>query len=74
MLRRILSVFSLAALLLSSQAWAADTIKIGFNIPLTGDIPKVGEMSKQAAEMLKTTVRKFSYKAQKYGVAYKQYR
>jgi len=27
-----------------------------------------------AAKMLKTTVRKFSYKAQKYGVAYRQYR
>jgi len=56
MLRRILSVLSLAVLLLSSQALAADTIKIGFNIPLTGDIPKVGEMSKQAAEMLKADI------------------
>jgi Nif-specific regulatory protein len=27
-----------------------------------------------AASMLKTTVRKFSYKAQRYGVAYRQYR
>jgi branched-chain amino acid transport system substrate-binding protein len=35
-----------------SAAWAADTIKIGFNIPLTGDIPKVGEGSKYAAEIL----------------------
>ena len=32
---------------------AAETIKIGFNIPLTGEIPKVGESSKFAAEMLK---------------------
>jgi Nif-specific regulatory protein len=27
-----------------------------------------------AAEILKTTVRKFAYKAQKYGVEYKSYR
>jgi len=39
------------ALLLTVPAWAADTIKIGFNIPLTGDIPEVGEGSKNAAEM-----------------------
>lgn len=29
-----------------------DTIKIGFNIPLTGEIPKVGEESKFAGQML----------------------
>ncbi|MEF2144909.1 MAG: ABC transporter substrate-binding protein [Desulfovibrionaceae bacterium] len=33
-----------------------NVIKIGFNIPLTGDIPKVGEASKFAAEMLKEDV------------------
>jgi len=43
-------------LLVAGSAWAADTIKIGFNIPLTGDIPKVGEMSKQAGEMLKADI------------------
>jgi len=32
------------------------TIKIGFNIPMTGDIPKVGEGSKFSAEMLKEQV------------------
>ncbi|MBG0777454.1 MAG: ABC transporter substrate-binding protein [Desulfovibrionaceae bacterium] len=31
-------------------------VKIGFNIPLTGDIPDVGESSKNAAEMLKKQV------------------
>ncbi|WP_029896705.1 ABC transporter substrate-binding protein [Desulfohalovibrio reitneri] len=31
-------------------------VKIGFNIPLTGDIPKVGESSKNAAEMLKKRI------------------
>jgi len=33
------------------QARSADEIKIGFNIPMTGDIPKVGESSKYAAEI-----------------------
>jgi branched-chain amino acid transport system substrate-binding protein len=33
------------------SAWAADVIKIGFNIPLTGDNPDVGASSKNAAEM-----------------------
>lgn len=44
------------AMMLAVPAMAANTIKIGFNIPLTGDIPKVGEMSKQAAEMLKADI------------------
>jgi branched-chain amino acid transport system substrate-binding protein len=52
---RFLVLISLVALF-ATPALAADTIKIGFNIPLTGDIPKVGEMSKQAAEMLKEDV------------------
>jgi branched-chain amino acid transport system substrate-binding protein len=34
----------------------AQTIKIGFNIELTGDIPKVGEASKLAGEMMKERV------------------
>ncbi|MBI5518497.1 MAG: ABC transporter substrate-binding protein [Desulfovibrio sp.] len=34
----------------------SDTIKIGFNLELTGDIPKVGEASKFAAEMLKEDI------------------
>ncbi len=41
----------LAALALSPLVWGADTISIGFNIPLTGDAPKVGECSKYAAEI-----------------------
>ena len=36
---------------LTPLARSADTIKIGFNIPMTGDIPKVGESSKYAAEI-----------------------
>jgi branched-chain amino acid transport system substrate-binding protein len=43
-------------MLFAVTAWSADTIKIGFNIPLTGDIPKVGEMSKEAGEMLKADI------------------
>jgi branched-chain amino acid transport system substrate-binding protein len=41
---------------LTSTGWAADTIKIGFDIELTGDIPKVGEASKFAGEMLKEQI------------------
>jgi branched-chain amino acid transport system substrate-binding protein len=52
---KVLVVLSLVALL-ATPAFAANTIKIGYNIPMTGDIPKVGEMSKQAAEMLKADI------------------
>jgi len=45
----------LSAMLFAGSA-LAETIKIGFNIPLTGDIPKVGEASKFAAEMLKEEI------------------
>lgn len=44
------------SVLLASSAFAADTIKIGYNIPMTGDIPKVGESSKLSAEMLKADI------------------
>ncbi|GAB7078641.1 ABC transporter substrate-binding protein [Megalodesulfovibrio paquesii] len=48
--------FALAiTLAFASAAWA-DSIKIGFNIPLTGDIPDVGQSSKNAAEMLKAKI------------------
>ena len=41
-----------------SGAFAAKqkTIKIGFNIPLTGDSPKVGEGAKYAGEIVKSEV------------------
>jgi branched-chain amino acid transport system substrate-binding protein len=52
-----------AVLALSMGAFAlmgcgkdSDTIKVGFNLELTGDIPKVGEASKFAAEMLKEDI------------------
>lgn len=56
-MKRLL-LFSCATLLMATTAWGADTIKIGFNIELTGDIPKVGESSKFAAEMLKEDINK----------------
>jgi branched-chain amino acid transport system substrate-binding protein len=58
MRRAVLGIFLLCALgfYFSGSAWSADTIKIGFDIELTGDIPKVGEASKYAAEMLRDQV------------------
>jgi branched-chain amino acid transport system substrate-binding protein len=45
-------------LMLTTGAWAKNkTIKIGLNIPLTGDIPKVGEGSKYAAQMVQDQVK-----------------
>jgi len=41
---------------LACSGWAADVIKIGFDIELTGDIPKVGEASKFTGEMLKEQI------------------
>jgi len=57
-MKRILSTFCVSklALVLSLPVLADDVIKIGFNLELTGDIPKVGEMSKQAGEMLKEDI------------------
>ena len=40
-----------AGLFALATSISAQTIKIGLNVPLTGDIPKVGEGSKFAAEM-----------------------
>ena len=49
----VLSVVICISGLIITPAWAKiSSIKIGFNIPLTGDIPKVGEGSKYAAKML----------------------
>jgi branched-chain amino acid transport system substrate-binding protein len=44
-------IIALALILGACQPAAPDTIKIGINAPLTGDIPKVGEGTKYAAEM-----------------------
>jgi branched-chain amino acid transport system substrate-binding protein len=45
-----------AAFFASSPALAAETIKIGFPIPLTGEIPKVGESTKYAAEIFREEI------------------
>lgn len=54
--RLLTALVGCSAMLLAGTAMAADTIKIGFNIPMTGDIPKVGEASKFSAEMLKEDI------------------
>lgn len=48
---RVLAVLSAVFLVAWAPAAAAQVIKIGINAPLTGDIPKVGEGTKFAAEM-----------------------
>ncbi|MDW7710549.1 MAG: ABC transporter substrate-binding protein [Deferrisomatales bacterium] len=53
---RLAALSFVLALGLAGPALAQDVIKIGFVIPLTGDIPKVGEASKFAAEMLREDV------------------
>jgi branched-chain amino acid transport system substrate-binding protein len=55
MSRKWLSVVLGVGLCMASWAGAqaADVIRIGFNIEITGDIPKVGEASKYAAEIFK---------------------
>jgi branched-chain amino acid transport system substrate-binding protein len=52
----VISILLVSMLILAPTASAEDTVKIGFNIPLTGDIPKVGEESKFAAEMMKADI------------------
>lgn len=48
----LISLLLASTLILSACGQAAtDTIKIGVNAPMTGDIPKVGEGTKFAAEM-----------------------
>jgi branched-chain amino acid transport system substrate-binding protein len=46
-------IFGLLALSMVMAGGGGETIKIGFNIPLTGDSPKVGEGAKYAAELIK---------------------
>ena len=51
-MKKVLIGILAALLLLPCTAMAEDVIKIGFNIPLTGDIPDVGENSKNAGMLL----------------------
>ena len=46
----------LLSLLMVASCNKAQTIKIGFNIPLTGDSPKIGEGAKYSAELIKKEV------------------
>ncbi len=57
----LLMVSCVIALCFSTSAWSLGrktTIKVGINAPMTGDIPKVGEGSKYAAEMWLEDVQK----------------
>ena len=54
----LILVFLGLGVCLVNPGWAADMIKIGFDIELTGDIPKVGEASKFTGEMLKEQINK----------------
>ncbi|RME51902.1 MAG: ABC transporter substrate-binding protein [Caldilineae bacterium] len=47
----VLLLLALSALLSACAGGGTNTIKIGINAPLTGDIPKVGEGTKFSAEM-----------------------
>jgi branched-chain amino acid transport system substrate-binding protein len=53
---RILGISCILLLLAVGGGQAAQTIKIGFPIPMTGEIPKVGESTKFAAEMYKEEI------------------
>ncbi len=52
----VVLIMSLALTGLFASGDSENTIKIGFNIPLTGDSPKVGEGSKYAAELVKNKI------------------
>lgn len=56
MTKKLVAALFTCSTLLATTAMSADTIKIGYNIPMTGDIPKVGESSKLSAEMLKADI------------------
>lgn len=60
MMRRlglVIGILALGSLLFAAGCEKApDVVKVGYNIEMTGDIPKVGEASKYAAEMLKEEI------------------
>ena len=58
---KLIALFLVVAFLVASCAGAApttSTLKIGINAPLTGDIPKVGEGTKYAAQMWLADIQK----------------
>lgn len=48
-----MTIFLIATTTFVSCSEGEKTIKIGFNLPLTGDMPKVGEGTKNTAELVK---------------------
>ncbi|KIX13744.1 ABC transporter substrate-binding protein [Dethiosulfatarculus sandiegensis] len=50
-MKKLLVCLLALVIMLPAAALAADAIKIGINAPITGDIPKVGEGTKYAAQM-----------------------
>lgn len=54
----MITLAAVLALAISGQTQAAQTIRIGINAPLTGDIPKVGEGTKFAAQIWLEDVKK----------------
>ncbi len=54
----IVAAFLVVGWAITPAPVAAKTITIGLNIPLTGDIPKVGESSKYAAQMWLEDIKK----------------
>lgn len=57
-MRKLLVGLLVLGLLVPAAAMAAPVIKIGINAPITGDIPKVGEGTKFAAQMWLADVKK----------------
>lgn len=58
-MKKLISLaLAVSVVVLFTSSSFAKTIKIGFNIPLTGEIPKVGEESKFAGEMLLNEINK----------------
>jgi branched-chain amino acid transport system substrate-binding protein len=60
MMKKVILAGALCCLVLSMAMVMGckknDTIKIGFNIPLTGDSPKIGEGARFAAELIKKDI------------------
>lgn len=54
-MKRLLVMLALV-LFMATPSWAGKILKLGFDIPLTGEIPDVGESAKNAAELLKKQI------------------
>jgi branched-chain amino acid transport system substrate-binding protein len=57
-MKRLVCILATLSLVFAfaGQAVSKEFIAIGFNIPMTGDIPDVGQSSKNAAEMMKKDI------------------